>query len=205
MEIEENNSLAFLDSLVKRSKTIAITVYRKRSFTGIYLNWYSLTSRKFKLNLVKCLLDRAWKICTSYELFHKEVQNLKYLLCKNDYPIEIVDNIIEKFIEKKYAPKNNINDKTNQTQEHIKDKKKIHVCLPYYNSLVEDFGPKLKHLVEKYYPNVQCNVSFKAPRTLKSLFNFKDQISKTFKSLVVYKINCSCGASEKLNAIYSSV
>ena len=44
-EHEKNHSIPFLDVLVKKKKGRLITeMYRKPTFTGVYLNWYSLTS-----------------------------------------------------------------------------------------------------------------------------------------------------------------
>jgi hypothetical protein len=45
--------------------------------------------------------------------------------------------------------------------------------------------------LEESYPQVDFNVAFESPKTIGSLFSFKDQIKeKTRQSLVVYKINC---------------
>jgi hypothetical protein len=52
----------------------------------------------------------------------------------------------------------------------------------------EDFAVRIKSLVEESYSQVDFNVAFKSPKTIGSLFTFKDQ---TKVSLVVYvKINC---------------
>jgi hypothetical protein len=49
---------------------------------------------------------------------------------------------------------------------------------------------RLKSLVEESFSQVDFNVAFKSPKTIDSLFPFKDQIKeKTSQSLVVYKIN----------------
>ena len=68
VEYENNNQLPFLYTLVKRnSYQYFTTLYRKPTFTGVYLNWTSLTSRKYKTGLIKCLMNRIWKICTKDE------------------------------------------------------------------------------------------------------------------------------------------
>ena len=101
-EIEKNKKLAFLDVLVNRKKGGFITtMYRKPTFTGVYLHWKSLTAVVYKINLIKCLLDRAWKICSNYELFHQEILLLKEVLKRNDYPSSVIDKQIDKFLNKK--------------------------------------------------------------------------------------------------------
>ena len=61
------NSLPFLDTRVIRNVDKYITtVYHKPTFTGVYLNWKSLTARKYKIGLINCLLNRIWRICNGF-------------------------------------------------------------------------------------------------------------------------------------------
>ena len=62
-------------------------VYRKKTFTGCYLHWNSLTTKQYKTGLIKCLLDRSCKISSNLDLIHKEIQNIKLILLKNGYGI----------------------------------------------------------------------------------------------------------------------
>ena len=61
MEKENNNTLNFLDVKIKRGSdnSISTSTYRKPTFTGVMLNWNSLTSIKYKKGLIRCLLDRS--------------------------------------------------------------------------------------------------------------------------------------------------
>ena len=64
MEEETINKLPFLDVLVERCDFSFLTsVYRKPSFTGLYLSWKSSAPRSRKLNSIKCLSFRALKMC----------------------------------------------------------------------------------------------------------------------------------------------
>ena len=92
VETEANNSIPFLDTRVKRNKDsrLTTTLYHKKTFTGTYLNWTSLTDRKYKIGLIYCLLDRIWKICSDKKDRELEVEKLKVILAKNDYPAEII-------------------------------------------------------------------------------------------------------------------
>ena len=64
MEKESNNSLNFLDvtNKKKNNTTLSTLTYRKYKFTGVMLNWNSLTSIKYNTGLIRCLLDRSDKI-----------------------------------------------------------------------------------------------------------------------------------------------
>ena len=97
-ELEENNRLPFLDTYVVRYiNKYVTTVYHKKTFTGVYLNWNSLTSRKYKIGLINCLLNRIHRICTRSEDRNLEIARLKSILSKNEYPADIVNKTIQKF------------------------------------------------------------------------------------------------------------
>ena len=96
MEKEISNKINFLDITIKRKSdlTFETSTYRKPTFTGVMLNWNSLTSIKYKTGLIRCLLDRSYKICSSEKQKEIEMAQLRLLLLKNNYPIQIADNRI---------------------------------------------------------------------------------------------------------------
>ena len=50
VEFEENNTIPFLDILIKRcNHTFSTSIYRKKTFTGLYTKWDSFTPRKYKV------------------------------------------------------------------------------------------------------------------------------------------------------------
>ena len=52
IEHEQNKQLPFLDVLISRSDTRYYTsIYRKKTFTGVYIHWTSLTSRRYKIGI----------------------------------------------------------------------------------------------------------------------------------------------------------
>jgi hypothetical protein len=100
---------------------------------------------------------------------------------KNEYPENIINQTIDKYISRITLP--------NQPKPQKETKRFI--VLPFVNKKAEDFTVSFKSLVEESYSQVDFNVAFKSPKTIGSLFPFKDQIKeKTSQSLVVYKINC---------------
>ena len=117
-----------------------------------------------------------------------ELNRLKTILAKNDYPPEVVEHSIKKFIENKTRI---------AVPEHLEDpvKKKRFLTLHYWNRNCEDFASRLKNLVESNYPQVEFNVAFQAPMTIGKLFPFKDNIKNVLeRSCVVYCLKCeTCG------------
>ena len=61
---------------------------------------------------------------------------------------------------------------------------------------MEQFKEKIEALVDKYYKDVEFRVMFTCPKTIGSLFVFKDKVPPDLRSSIVYKIKCkSCNAS----------
>ena len=183
VEYEASDSIAFLDILIKRiNQGFFTSIFRKKTFTGVLLNWNSLTARKYKIGLIHCLLDRIWKICTNYDLVSIEIQKIKEILIKNDYPIHIVDLEILAFINKKYA-----SDKKKLKDDNIKF---VCLVLPYINDKVVDFGKNLSRLVEDYFVNTKLRVIFESPSEIGKFFPYKDKPPLELQSGLVYRLNC---------------
>ena len=111
-EIEENNSLSFLDCKIQRvDKRFECSVFRKASFTGLGTSFYSFCSFNFKLNGIKTLIYRAYNICTSYQLLHTEFKFLTKFFCNNGFCSSLVDDQVKKFLDAKFntPDDNNLN------------------------------------------------------------------------------------------------
>jgi hypothetical protein len=92
VEHEEKGKLPFLDTSVVRTPNRYITrVNRKKTFTGVYLNWRSLTANRYKIGLIRCLAERTWRICSEEKDRLDELEKLKVILYRNDYPAEVVE------------------------------------------------------------------------------------------------------------------
>ena len=77
-EIEENNSISFLDIKVSRvNNSFSTNIYRKVTFSGVFTNFESFIPISYKSNLILTLLFRAFKLCSNFELFHQQILNLK--------------------------------------------------------------------------------------------------------------------------------
>lgn len=196
-EEEKDGSLPFLDVRINATKEgYKTTMYRKKTFTGVYLNWTSLTSKKYKLSLIYTLMDRIWKICSDNKARDIEVRRLKEILIKNEYPEEIVAKEIDKFIKNRNEKEQQQQlEQNNEQQQQLPNKpEKRFLVLPFANNKAEQYAKKLRHLVKTNYPQIDFKVAFKAPNEIGKLFPFKDKTTKMMKSLVVYKLKCStCG------------
>ena len=69
-ELASNVSLSFLDVLVEHivDGGFVTSVYRKPTFTGMCLQWDSYCPVKYKVCLVRCLVNRALRNCSDGKL-----------------------------------------------------------------------------------------------------------------------------------------
>jgi len=191
MEKEENNAINFLDIKIQKKRDLSLitSTYRKPTFTGVFLNWNSLTSRRYKVGLLKCLLNRMKKICSNEEKTLIEMEQLRELMMKNNYPTNIITQEFDKFL------KSNNTAKPNDTEE---EKEKVkYLSLPYLNEKSEIIGTKISQLVKEHFHKVKLRVVFKAPAQLGDHFPFKDKVTDPMQqSNIVYHIKCKeCDAN----------
>jgi len=147
------------------------------------LNWISLTARRYKIGLIKCLANRIWRICTDEKERKKEIKELRHRLLLNDFPPKVIEHEIDKFRLKK---------QTLGCQPPPKPENKRFIVLPYTSKKCEDFGSRLRKLIVNNFKDLDFNVAFQTPRTVGHLFPFKDRVQLTDeKSLVIYKIKCT--------------
>jgi hypothetical protein len=134
IEHEYKNKLPFLDTAVIRRQTGYITtLYRKKTLTGVQLNWSSLTARRYKIGLIRNAVNRIWRIVKYEKEWKLEIDRLKFILGRNDYPPDIVDTTISLFLEQRSRQANPTLEK--ETTRFLK--------LPQISSKCEDFAFRL--------------------------------------------------------------
>ena len=88
-----NHKLPFFDVLIYNHDPNAslTSVYRKETFTGLLINYFSFTSYSYKMGLIKTLVDRAYKINNTLLGFHEDINKLTDILKKNLFPAHLID------------------------------------------------------------------------------------------------------------------
>ena len=88
-----NHKLPFFDVLIcNHDPNASLTrVYRKETFTGLLINYFSFTSYSYKMGLIKALVDRAYKIKNTWLGFHEDINKLTDILKKNLFPAHLID------------------------------------------------------------------------------------------------------------------
>ena len=182
IDFENNKKLNFLDILVHNNNhEFKFSVFRKSTFTNLSINFFSFCPLIYKINALKTLIHRSYKICSDYDSLHSELQFLKELFLKNGFPLSLIYSITKKFLDQVFVKPKVI---------HTVPKKLIYISLPY-------FGPKsniLKTDLHKFLSDRYKSINFQIVLTnnfsINSFFNFKDQICSSLCSGIVYLFKC---------------
>ena len=82
IEFEQDNATPFLDILFtrKQDSTFMTSIYRKRTFTGLYTKWDFFTPRNYRINVIRSLSYRCYRLCSSGSLLQSALNVLRKLL-----------------------------------------------------------------------------------------------------------------------------
>ena len=100
MECDSDNKLAFLDCKIHRSalsNKFECSVYRKETFSGLGTSYYSFCCFNFKLNGIRTLFSRAYKICSNYSFIHSEFEFLTDYFSSNGFPRFFIESRMHRF------------------------------------------------------------------------------------------------------------
>ncbi|XP_011860124.1 PREDICTED: uncharacterized protein LOC105557488 [Vollenhovia emeryi] len=136
-EIEKNNTISFLNVNISRcNKQLITNWYRKPTFSGRYLNYFSNHPRQYKINTITSLVDQA--ILLSDNRFHDaHLTIVKNILLNNCFPNHLIDKHIKKRLK--------------QLQHDTKDnpsKFDIKTCItiPYIEGTSEKISQTLRNI-----------------------------------------------------------
>ena len=87
IEKEDNKILLFLDILIKNEgNRFSTSVYRKKTSVGLLTQFHSFTPMTYKIGLTKCIIDRAFKISSSYIHFITNWKRLNFFFAEKHVP-----------------------------------------------------------------------------------------------------------------------
>ena len=168
-EVEHDNTIAFLDTLVHREAdgSLTTTVYRKPTHTDQYLAYDSHHPEFVKRGVAKCLHDRASRLVTRPRCTGKERHHVRAALAANGYPPSLVRQASRP--------------RTKADSEQLEYKS--FVVLPF----VDGISMQLKRTLEGH----GVRTVFRSSTTLRNqLVRPKDPVPPERRGGVVYKIPC---------------
>ena len=100
METAVDDSLPFLGMRVIKSGCVLQTeVYRKPTDKGLLLHFQSHVDSRYKKSLLNTMLYRGFKLSSSWQLFSKEIDRLRVIFRKLQYPMSLFDTTVKKFVQ----------------------------------------------------------------------------------------------------------
>ena len=188
VDIEDDTHLNFLDvDITKTENSFQTFVFRKSNFSGLGLQFDSSIPHHFRTNIISCLIDRAFKICSTELAFTLELKSLKQFFVGNNYPIIFIDKCFKKNINFIYNGK---------TSCATVPKNPINIKLPFLGPQTYIAKRKLSPLITKFYPHVSIRFIITPSVTIKNFFSFKDKLPISLVSSVIYKYSCGqCSAT----------
>ena len=97
--------LPYLDTTISLPTTedgcFTSKVFRKRTYTGLILNFSAVCPQKWKFGLIQCLLHRAYTMSNSWLTFSQEVDFLKSVFSQNGYPEDLFTSYLRRVMNNK--------------------------------------------------------------------------------------------------------
>ena len=176
--------------LIKSTQTSFVTTtFYKNTYTGLLTNYFSFTPLKYKLSLVRTLIDRAFKVNSTWLHFHLNLVKIKSNLQKNSFPLHIIDRYIKSYLHKVYS------DSETANNEGSVENDSRYYKLPYIGRYSDVAKLRLDKVVNKLCKEDTSIKLVFIPFKIGRLFSLKDSVTNVLKSNVVYKFSCAgCNA-----------
>ena len=186
MELEEDKKLPFLGVEISRNGCHLNTkVYRKPTDTGLLLHYQSHVDGRYKRALLNTMINRAYKLSSTRELFHLECGKIKRIFTQLRYPNNLINNSIRRFIKLKL----DINQSVQQQSTTKTKDNPIRVILPFKDQkAANSVRRQLKDLSRKI--DIEVSPVFTS-RKLKEQIKIKENKPPLVsQQCVVYKFEC---------------
>ena len=72
----------FLNILISNHEDLQTSVFHKKTYTGLLLNYFSFVPDSYKHGLIKTLIDCMYRINSTWTSFDIDIKNLKEVLLK---------------------------------------------------------------------------------------------------------------------------
>ena len=219
-EISIDNKLPFLDVLLDNSNNdnYATSIYVKPTKSQDCIDYECESPERYKLGLIKTLLNRAYKICSSREAYNQEKVRITKLLINNNFPNRVCDKIMQEFEVKKQRETDNstaglsdipdngiINQLTTNSVDarvdgtDISNKVKLYYRSQFHHNYRAE-ETALKRIIKRHVFEINIKIDFIIYYKSQKISNkiMKNNISaksirKSEKSHLVYEFTCNVG------------
>ena len=181
-EIEQNNSLPFLDiNIHKINNRFETSIYRKPTFTGLGSSFFSFDPIIYKINAIKTLIHRAYHISSTYVNFNKEIYFLVNFFQSNGYPLKLFNKHLKSFLSSIFEPKPPLSTVAKQV---------IYFSIPYLGYVTDDLRKDLIKVINLNFPQLNLKLVSSNSNSISSYFKHKEKLDPPLCSGVVYLYEC---------------
>ena len=187
-----NNSFHFLDiKIVIENNNFLTSVYTKPTDKGSYSKYSSHTLDSYKKSTVKTLINRAVKYSHSWEEFHAETHRLTQLFINNEYPLSVVQNVINKAVNKYFNNETQLEPSLISFYCHIDNLHTFNSDRKTLKSIITQHIKPCNNSTIRFIP-------YFVPYKLSSCFSTRLPVAASSRAGVVYQFQCnedSCKAT----------
>ena len=179
-----DNVLPFLDTRIEIvGDSFESCVFRKPTNTNVLLNASAICPTRWKKGLILGAIHRAKMICSSSNLFEREVDNLRDIFHKNGYSISFFNELLKYFV----------NNEDNKDKCNDNNDRRYIVKIPYVGNVSYVFKSKL---IDLFFKDLGLTISpiFMTTK-VSDFFSLKSRTPKELNSRVAYKFTCVCNTS----------
>ena len=190
IEWSVDNKISFLHVLVEnKNNEFYLKIHRNEHKSELCLNGKGECCDRYKFNVIKNYLNRAYKVTTTWNNFHYELEDIKRILIKNNYEENVINNEIRKFLNKKFE--------LNKTEKIEKTNIKLFFKGQYHKNYKQDESV-LKKIIRKNLMTIDKNKSidliiyYKNKKTHELIMknNLSNNETDMKKTNVIYKFTC---------------
>ena len=168
-EKEKDNKLPFLDILINNNESdLQTSVFHKKTYTGLLMNYFSFVPNCYKLDLIKLLVDRMYRINNSWTGFDKELKDFKNIIQKNQYPLKMIDHIVKPYLNDKINCRNEKSSKNVESEIEIR-----YFKLPFIGLHSKLMQKKIDQLCKRFCKSFKVELVFTSEK-LRCAFSAKD-------------------------------
>ena len=189
MEVENDGMLPFLGTqLLNRAPRIETKVFVKPTNSGLLLHYHSHVDNRYKRGLLTTMLDRAYRLSSSWSYFTEECERLKSVFSKLKYPKHLVDSTVKTFLNLKVADQppllsKSTTENTTRVVIPFKDQESANIV----KTQLKDLSVKLQTIVQPVFTSRKIAQEFPTSEPKPQLID---------QQCVVYNFKCDqCDAS----------
>ena len=167
-EKQIENKLLFLDILISNNENLQTSVFHKKTYTGLLLNYFSFVSNSHKYGLIKTLTNRVYRISSTWTSFDIDLKNLKQVLLKSQYRLSMIDDVINKYLQNVINKTNTGSIPAKMPNIEIRYFKRLFIGM--YSKVTQN---KMEKLCKRFCKNAKIKTSFDQRPDLTTCFQFK--------------------------------